>query len=371
MYGDQLYHENHKNKRKRTFLDWLILFVVVGVAILVIASSFHNTTKLARTLGMPPLLVAGSVEIAFSIFLFLRGHQRALKLNVPLFLHTLYFGVLALVTGVNMWGLSDMHTIWGPIIGFAISVLMWGMETTLVWFWTEKDRPHQKTPWEKMREAKKEIKEEKIIQMIEYMKNEAKKPSLALIKRARRDEKKRKRIETGQSFWSWSKSEEEGLPEYFREKRPDLEEVIAEELRKTEPKTVEVAPEPEVEPEQETGQLVPFKRPIGFHIEYDVATESNTKNTPNTETVSNTLAADSTTVRRTSNTPKTSVRSNTKKRFSSNTPTKKEQAIEYVIGLIERNEEYSVTSVANAVGCARSTASLAIREAKEKMMKKR
>jgi hypothetical protein len=172
------------------------------------------------------------------------------------------------------------------------------------------------------------------MQLIEYLKYESRKPSLKLIKRARRDERKRKRVESGESIWPWARSKNEGLPEYFlREPDPPLQ--------------IEI--EPVIKQPTEQGQIVPIKRPIGFHVE-----------------MSNTETPDAPTIEQRSNTP----RSNTKKRKSSNTKTtKKEQAIRYVIGLIERDEDYSVTSVANTIGCARSTASVAIREAKEKMNK--
>lgn len=234
--------------RKRTKLDWAVLVVVVAVAALVIASSFQNTAKLAEILGMPPILAAGIVEIAFTTFLFLRGRQRALGLNTPLFLHGLYFGLLALVTGVNMWGLSIENQAWGLIIGASISLLLWGMETTLVWLWTDSHRPHQKSLWEIKREADREAKEEKIIQEIEWKKHEAKLPSLSLIKKVRKREKEREKVIA------------EGLPQYFLQKPEPVKQIVAE-LKNSEPKTV-IQEEPE-----HAAEVVPIKRQIGFHVE--------------------------------------------------------------------------------------------------------
>lgn len=233
--------------RKRTKLDWVMLLIVVGVAVLIIASSFHNTKKLAEVLGMPPLLAASIVEIAFTTFLFLRGRQRALGLNTPLFLHGLYFGLLALVTGVNMWGLSIENQAWGLIIGASISGLLWGMETTLVWLWTDSHRPHQKSLWEIKREADREAKEEKIIQEIEWKKYEAKLPSLSLIKKVRKREKEREKVVA------------EGLPQYFLQKPEPIKEIVAE-LERSEPKKFEVEQEPK------TAEIVPLGG-IGFHAE--------------------------------------------------------------------------------------------------------
>lgn len=48
------------------------------------------------------------------------------------------------------------------------------------------------------------------------------------------------------------------------------------------------------------------------------------------------------------------------------TPSKTEQAYQYVIKLIEQNEEFTVRSVAEAIGCSPSTAQTAINRAKEK-----
>jgi hypothetical protein len=51
---------------------------------------------------------------------------------------------------------------------------------------------------------------------------------------------------------------------------------------------------------------------------------------------------------------------------SNKTPSKTEQAYQYVIKLIEQNEDFTVRSVAEAIGCSPSTAQTAINRAKEK-----
>lgn len=229
---------------KRKLLDRLMLVIVVIIAGVVILLSYHNTSALAQELGLNPILTAGLVEILFASLLFIRGRQRATQRNVPLFLSVGYFTSLAFVTGVNMYGLAKSNPIVGPIVGMAISGAMWLMETTLVWLWTESDKPHRKRPRELMREAKREIREEKIIQRIEWMKWEAKKPDLDLIREARRAEEERKRV-VG-----------DGLPEFFRREPEPTPQIVAE------PVTIVQEPKPEPEPTE----IVPMRR-IGFDVE--------------------------------------------------------------------------------------------------------
>ncbi len=245
--------------RKRTKLDWAVLVVVVAVAALVITSSFQNTAKLAEILGMPPILAAGIVEIAFTTFLFLRGRQRALGLNTPLFLHGLYFGLLALVTGVNMWGLSIENQAWGLIIGASISLLLWGMETTLVWLWTDSHRPHQKSLRERKREARREIQEEKAIQWLAWERDEAKKPDLKLIQKAREKEEERKKV-VG-----------DGLPEFFRSEESPQRVVLEPVVQETEPEQTKVVP------------MIKPMGEIGFRVEPEPAPKSKPLFQPNLE----------------------------------------------------------------------------------------
>ena len=195
----------HKVYHKRTALDKLILGVVIAIALVVIALSFSNTALLARELGLNEYLTAGLVEILFASLLFIRGRQRATMRNVPLFLSIGYFASLGFVTGVNMYGLYQESAMVGPVVGATISGAMWLMESTLVWLWTSSHKPHKKSAKELEREAKKEIEEIKIMQKIDWMKWEAQKPSLDLIKQARREEEKRKTIVA------------EGIPEFFKE----------------------------------------------------------------------------------------------------------------------------------------------------------
>lgn len=243
--------------KKRTLTDWIVLGVVFGTAALVVGSSLQNTMKLAELLNMNPFLMAGIVEVSFTTLLFLRGRQRALQLNVHPILHALYYISLTFVTIVNMWGLYTENRIWGLITGATISGLLAGFEIILVWLWTKGHEPHRKSIREIEREADREIEEERVIQRIKYKRWEAKKPSMKLIKKARRDERKRKRIENGKSFWPWSK-EEQGLPEYFLQEQETIKEIVAE-LKKTEP--IEIVQEPE-----QTAEVVPIRQ-IGFHME--------------------------------------------------------------------------------------------------------
>lgn len=193
----------HSEERKRTLLDWVILGVVVAIALVVIALSFTNTAKLARELGLNEYLTAGLVEILFASLLFIRGRQRATRRNVPEFLTIGYFTSLGFVTGVNMYGLYQQSPLVGPIVGGAISAAMWLMESVLVWLWVDSHRPHQKKMKELKQEVRKEIEEIKLKQQLNWMLWEAQKPSLDLIKKARKAEEERK------------KATKDGIPIYF------------------------------------------------------------------------------------------------------------------------------------------------------------
>jgi hypothetical protein len=206
VISKSLYH-------KGTVLDWLILVVVVLIAGVVIALSFGNTTTLATELSLNPYLVAGLVEILFASLLFIRGKQRALRRNVPLFLEIGYFVSLGFITAVNMYGLSKENPVIGPVVGLAISGAMWLMESVLVWLWTKSHEPHRKSMKERLREAKKQIKEMKLIQKIEWMKWEAEKPDLALIRMARKADKKREKVIGDE------------LPAFFRREPGEIREV--------------------------------------------------------------------------------------------------------------------------------------------------
>jgi hypothetical protein len=255
----KLYHK----ESERSWLDWLMLIVVVLIALVVVALSFQNTARLANQLGLHPWLTAGLVELLFASLLFLRGRQRATQRNVPLFLEIGYYISLIFVTGVNVWGLGQKHLIVGPAVGVAISGSMWLMESVLVWLWTDSLKPHEKTIRDLKRETMKEIKEMKEIQRLEWLKWEASKPDLRLIKEARKAEEKRKRIEVGRSLFPWQK-EEKGLPTFFLElqKRDPIKQIAAE-LEESKPKIIEIQEEQETG-QQQTAEVIPIKRQIGF-----------------------------------------------------------------------------------------------------------
>lgn len=201
-------------QRKRSFLDQAILVVVVVIATVVIGLSFQNTAKLATELNLNPFLTAGLVEMLFASLLFIRGRQRATQRVVPFFLSVGYFASLGFVSAINMWGLATENPTIGPIVGGAISAAMWLMESVLVWLWTASHEPHKKSAKELEREANREIKEIEILQKIEWRKWNAKKPSLDLIKLARREEEKRKAAEA------------KGMPTYFAQSETILAETI-------------------------------------------------------------------------------------------------------------------------------------------------
>ncbi|MBA4544281.1 hypothetical protein H1164_15620 [Thermoactinomyces daqus] len=235
---------------------------MLGFAAIIIGLSFGQTKEFAAKVGATNIFhqigFACAIEILFAFTLLTRADQKAQRKNVPLFLNVAYIGLLAAITFINMSVLYEMNPIAGPFLGALITGTMIYVESLFVWLNTDADKPSRKTPRQLMKAAKKEIAEERIIQLIEYLKYEARKPDLDLIRRARRDERRRKRVERGGSIFPWMKSEDEGLPEYFR--------------REPEPApTIEAEPMEIVrEPEEETAEaaVVPMPmRQIGFHME--------------------------------------------------------------------------------------------------------
>jgi hypothetical protein len=103
--------------------------------------------------------------------------------------------------------------------------------------------PDKQSSRELMITAKKDIQEEKVIQKIKWMKWDARKPDLQLIRQARKEEEQRKKI-IG-----------EELPEYFRQEPEPLQEVVVTPVIQDSKKE-----------EQET-HVIPFKRKIGFYQE--------------------------------------------------------------------------------------------------------
>lgn len=185
--------ESYHEKKKRSWIDNVIIAVVVFLAGVVIYLSFGNTAKLALLLALNPHLAACLVEMLFGSLLFIRARQRALQRNVPLFLDIGYFTSLVFVTGVNMWGLGQVHPS-GYIVGAVVTGAMWLMENTLVWLWTDSHRPHEKSTREIKREINKELEKERISQWVVWRRHEGKKPDLSLIKLAKKAERKRRKI---------------------------------------------------------------------------------------------------------------------------------------------------------------------------------
>ena len=65
------------------------------------------------------------------------------------------------------------------------------MESVLVWLWVDGHQPYHQSARGRMKEAKRAIREEKTIQLIEWMKYEAQKPDLKLIREVRKAEQER------------------------------------------------------------------------------------------------------------------------------------------------------------------------------------
>jgi hypothetical protein len=320
-----LYHKMKIHKDKPEF--WIMLFIA-GV---IICLSFSQTAKLAEMVGATEwykqIGFAFLIEILFAVSLLIRANQRASEKHVPTFIHVGYYSLLGVITIINMTVLYQTHPVAGPFVGGLISLGMIYTESLFVAINTDLDQPRKKSAKQLRREAEKEIEEERTIQEIAWMQYEAKQPSLSLIKKVRKAEQARAKVI------------EQGLPAYFLQEPEPIPQIIAE----------------PVETPQETAEIVPLKRTIGFHAE--MSNEGvRTPDTEHCETQAPVRIEQ----------PRTPA-SNTL--VSNSKPNKKEQTVQYVMGLIEQGKEFSVTSVAKEMGCARSTASLAIREAREKMAK--
>jgi hypothetical protein len=257
-----LYQSIKMNWKKPEFI-LMYLFIAVNILL-----SFGQTKEVAEFVGAETPIHKAAFSIIleglFAFTLLTRADQRAQGLHVPLFLNVAYYGLLGSITAINISVLYRHHPIFGPPLGLLIACTMLYVEKLFVWKSTEADKPAQKKLKDMLKEAKQEIKEEQVMQEIEYLKYEARRPSLKLIKRARKDQRKRKRIEQGKSILSvilpWRKNEEQGLPEYFLQKKDPIKEIVAE-LHETQPKTVDV------QDQKEAKELVPFRRQIGFHME--------------------------------------------------------------------------------------------------------
>lgn len=242
MSSEKVYHK----KRGITYKLAIILTILNAVVIMWI--SIGNTSKFADMFGLPPTATTFLVEVAFALLLFLRARQRALGLNVPFILHLGYFGVFCLLTIVNMHGLSIHNSTYGPWAGLTVSGLMWLLENILVWLSTKSHEPYQKSIFRQEWDAIKEAWEAKIIQEIKWIKYNAQRPSLKLVKKVRREEKRRKKV-IG-----------DDLPGFFIQLQQEepIEQIVVE-LKETEPVEVKVESETE-EPEKETAAVVPLKK---------------------------------------------------------------------------------------------------------------
>lgn len=222
-------------------LRFLMFTVVLSITFAVVYLSFLNTSKLAHLLHIPAIPTAFLVEVSFATLLWVRSHQRTKQLNVPLFLDIVYFAFFGIVTGVNVWGLSQVNGVIGSIVGLVISGSMWSMENVLVWLVTESEKPYEPTVSDKYREAKGKIKDEKRLQKIEWMLYESKKPDLKLIEKARKEDRRRQQVL------------EDGLPEFFWSQNAPLSPAQSGEQNPDDQKVV---------------NLEKRMNPIGFHVDF-------------------------------------------------------------------------------------------------------
>jgi hypothetical protein len=240
-----LYQSIKMNWKKPEFI-LMYLFIAVNILL-----SFGQTKEVAEFVGAETPIHKAAFSIIleglFAFTLLTRADQRAQGLHVPLFLNVAYYGLLGSITAINISVLYRHHPIFGPPLGLLIACTMLYAERLFVWKSTEADKPARKKPRDLLKEAKRDIKEEKIMQHIEWLKWEAKKPDLKLIKQARKAEEKRKAVEGDR------------LPQFFleREKEDPIKQIQAE-LVQSEPKIVDV--------DDTDVQTLPARR-IGFHAE--------------------------------------------------------------------------------------------------------
>ena len=239
-------YQSFKLHYKKPEFWFMVAFIAVNIIL-----SFGQTKEVAQLAGSESRLhqVAFSIilEGLFAFTLLTRSDQRAQNLNVPIFLNVAYCGLLIAITLINITVLYQHHAIAGPFLGILITGTMLYTEKLFVWKNTEANKPARKKPRDLMKEAKKDIQEERTLQKVEWLKWEAKKPDLKLIKQARKAEEKRKAVEGDR------------LPRFFveREKENPIEQIQAE-LVQSEPKIVDV--------DDADVQTLPARR-IGFHAE--------------------------------------------------------------------------------------------------------
>ena len=234
---------------KRIKPEWIMSGIVAINALLLAASSFMNTTFLADILKIPPELAIGFIDLQFVTLLVIRKIQEARGYRVAWFVSLTYWFAVAVLGAVSTYGLYKRAGKIGILAGVVLVISLVAMDNIFAWLLSDKSRIKAKTPlWKRFYNEWKERIELRAIQYLEWKRHEASKPSLSLIKKARKADEKRKKIEA------------DGLPEFFLQREDPVEKIVAE-LHETQPKTVDVQESEEVK------EVVPFRRQIGFHME--------------------------------------------------------------------------------------------------------
>lgn len=213
-------------------------------AVLLAASAFINTSFIANLLKIPAWLAIGFIDLQFVTLLIIRKMQEARQYKVSWVVSTTYWFTVAVLGGVSTYGFYTRAGKIGIIAGFVLVISLVAMDNIFAWLLSEKSRiKMKKSLWKRFYDEWKERLEIRAINYLEWKRYEANKPSSGLIKKARRAEEKRRKIEA------------DGLPEFF--------------LLDQEPsKTIEAEPVV-VETEPETVAVVPLKKKndIGFLAE--------------------------------------------------------------------------------------------------------
>lgn len=233
--------------------EWIMSGLVAVNAVLLAASAFLNTSYIANLLKIPAWLAIGFIDLQFVTLLIIRKIQEARRYKVSWIVSMTYWFTVAVLGVVSTFGFYTRGGKIGIIAGFVLVISLVAMDNIFAWVLSDKSQIEAKKPlWKRFFDEWKERIEIRVVQYLEWKRYEAGKPSTRLIKKARKTQEKRKKIES------------EGLPDFFLQKNEPIEQIVVE-LKETEP--VEVKVEPETE-EKETAAVVPLKRnDIGFLAE--------------------------------------------------------------------------------------------------------
>jgi hypothetical protein len=245
----------NQNSIRKIFI-WVAGLAALGVALTLVTISFESTSRIAAKVGVPAAPLLALVEIPFILLLLIRAFQQAYRRDNPTWLAIGYFGSFALVTAVNMYGLSLTGGMLGVIMGICLSGMMFLMDKLFVWLILDSGKPHQQSARQMIREAQEIAKLNRTKELVKYIHWKSDQPDLSLIELTRKDAEKRAKVMEG------------GVPEYIQklldEKKHPPQLVETEEVQtETVKPIVTNKPEPIVSTE-----IIPIPiRQIGFTAE--------------------------------------------------------------------------------------------------------